>query len=195
MYTFTLPIPSVHHPSSCLESPPPCPWSGHSWSSFSFLLNVTLTRLSHHRVSWQIVYHYFATGSKGSGNGLTGEEAGKERKPTQGCVLSWLLPWATGVQSRSTGKDTLWCPRWGRGKCLPTGCSTPQSWWGALHLFISLYLNYLHKQNGWEVSLQRLWCADPVGAMMARTKRMGGKDVRGSISYMTSLSCKDIWEM
>ena len=37
-----------------------------------------------------------------------GEEAGKERKPTQGCVLSWLLPWATGVQSRSTGKDTLW---------------------------------------------------------------------------------------
>ena len=62
-------------------------------------------------------------------------------------------------------------------------------------LFIFLYLNYLHKQNGWQVSLQRLWCTDPVGAMKARTKRMGGEEVRQSVSYMTSLCCKDIWEM
>lgn len=59
VHNFTLPMPSVHHPFSCLESPPPCPWSGHFWLSFSFLLNITLTRLSHHRVWWQIVYHYF----------------------------------------------------------------------------------------------------------------------------------------
>ena len=99
------------------------------------------------------------------------------------------------VQEHWEERLVVVCPRPGRGKYSPTGCSTPQSWWSTLHLFVSLDLNYLHKQNSWEVSLQRLWCADPVGAMMARTKRMGGKDVRGSISYMTSLSCKDIWEM
>lgn len=109
-------------------------------------------------------------------------------------LVTALGNWGS-VQEYWEGHPVVVCPRWGRGKYLPTGCSTSQSWWGALRLFIFLYLNYLHKQNGWEVSLQRLWCTDPVGAMKARTKRMGGEEVRWSVSYMTSLSCKDIWEM